>query len=146
MARYTAAMINIRPLIEQRLKTLSDFREVAGVSDLVTLLAGRLATPGCYIYPLNNSATNHGADSVIGFEEEQFAVVLAVKNVRDSRGADASDQCFSLRDTLLTTLQGWQPDPQTLHMRRLRGQFLKLVNGHYLWMDVYKTGQYTGID
>jgi hypothetical protein len=136
-------MINIRPLIEQRIKTVPDFREVAGVSDLVTLLAGRLASPACYIYPLTDTAgANLVLDPVVQLDEEHFAVVVVVKNVRDARGTDAADQCFALRELCRQKLMGWRPDPTVSAMQKARGQFLKLINGYYLWMDVYKTAQH----
>lgn len=146
MARYTAAMINIRLLIEQRIKAKAKVtvcKEVAGASDLASLLSGRLADGGCYVIPESDQASkNTRVNAVSQRNQEQFAVIYSVRNVRDQRGADAADACHALRAEVLAALLGWVPNSDCEAMEKVNGRLVSFVNGFYVWKDVFQTAQY----
>lgn len=141
MARYTAAMINVRPLIQQRIKTnVLAAKDVAGASSLSDALAGRLSHNGICIFPVAEQAgKNTLVNRVSQRNEEHFGLLFAVHNVKDPRGADAADQCFELRAAAREELLGWEPHSSYEMLEKVSGKLIVKVNGFYLWLDVYKT-------
>ncbi len=137
-------MINIRPLIEQRLRAeIPDFKEVGGAASLANILQGRISDPGCYVFQERNSAANN--DSVGATMQrvtELIAVVTIVRNVRDSRGSDAADTSQAFQANIQTALLGWQPHPSTDSMEFVSGALVSFDNGFLIWKDTYKTYQF----
>lgn len=137
-------MINIRPLIEQRIKdTVPELTEVAGSSDLSTLLTGRVSDGGCYIMPESDTATPNGrVNAVAQRNQEQFAVIFTVSDVRDPRGADAADVCNGLRAKVLSALLGWVPESSCEMVEKVNGRLISFTGGYFIWKDVYQTAQF----
>lgn len=135
-------MENVRKHIETRIKTIPDFAEVSGVSDLQTALTGGLAIKGCYIYPLSDvSSEPLTMDGNIQRSEEQFGLAIIVRNVKSANGNDAADECFDLRELVREKLVGWVAPNLQYPMQKVSGRFHKLINGFYVWVEVYKTSQ-----
>lgn len=137
-------MINIRPLIEARLRAqVPAFKEVAGAADLTNILQGRIAAPGCYVFQERSSVgSNDLVGAVMQRVTQQFAVITIVRNVKDSRGADAADYSQSLQATVQTALLGWIPHPNALPIEYVSGALVSFANGFFIWKDLYQTTQY----
>ena len=137
-------MINLRPLIEQRIREqVPSLKEIAGASDLQSLLAGRLADAGCYIIPESDRASeNSRVNAVAQRLVEQYSLIFIVRNLRDPRGADAADVCHALRLDALAALVGWIPDPACEAFEKVSGRLISFANGFYIWQDTYRTAQY----
>lgn len=137
-------MQNLRPLIEQRIKTnVSGFKEVAGASDLASLLKGRLSDTGCYVFQERDVATeNKRINSVIQRNVEQYAVVIVIRNVRDPRGADAADVCYTFRKNISQFLLGWVPHVAAEQLEYAGGTLVSFQNGLYIWKASYRTAQF----
>lgn len=136
-------MINIRPLIEARIKAqIPDFKEVAGASDMASLFAGRIADNGCYIIQDSERASPNTRINAVSQENtEHYAVLIVVRNVRDSRGSDAADVCHTLRAQVLTCLLGWEPDSTITPFEKVDGRLISFADGFYIWKETYKTSQ-----
>lgn len=137
-------MINIRPLIEQRIRAqVTSLKEVSGASDLQSLLSGRLSDNGCYIIPESDRASeNTRVNAVAQRNAEQYSIIFIVRNVRDPRGADAADVCHDLRNAVLSALLNWAPNPDCEAFEKASGRLISFSNGFYIWQDVYRTAQY----
>jgi len=136
-------MINIRPLIETRIRTqIPAFKEVAGAVDLASILKGRLSDNGCYIFQESES---DDPSNLVGATRQQqferFAIVTVVRNVRDSRGTDAADLNHIQRVAVKEALLGWQPHAAFDPFEKAGGKIIGFVNGTFIWSDTYKTSQ-----
>lgn len=135
-------MINLRPLIETRLKTITEFKEVAGAADLSNILQGRMSDPGCYVFQERMLASENSASTaVIQRVSFQFAVIIVVRNVKD-KGADAADTCFALQASVMTALLNWTIDENAEPLEYVSGNVLSFDNGFLVWKDTFKTAQY----
>ena len=137
-------MINIRPLIEQRLRNeVADFKEVAGAADLVSVLKGRLADRGCYVLQEAESAgKNPLIGAVMQENVEHYAIIIVVRNVRDARGTDAADACHALRASAKDALLGWIPDDSCGALEKVSGKLVNFMDGFFIWKDSYQTYQF----
>lgn len=134
-------MINIRPLIQDRIKAkVLAAKEVAGASSITEVIKGRMANNGIYVFQVSDQAGNNSLiNKVSQRDTEQYGVLFVVHNVKDARGADAADQCFALRAAALDALLGWTPDSSYEMLEKVSGKLISMVNGFYVWLDVYKT-------
>ena len=137
-------MINLRPLIEQRIKDeVTAFSEVAGAANLENIMTGRISSPGCYIF--KERSQPQGGD-LIGATMQRvilrYAIVIIVKNVRDARGSDAADESDLLQEAIRTALLGWQPCPEADPMEYADGALVSFDNGFFIWRDTYQTYQF----
>ena len=137
-------MINIRPLIQQRIKDeVLAFSEVAGAANLENIMAGRISSPGCYIF--KERSQPQGGD-LIGITMQRvilrYAVIIIVKNVADARGADAADESETLQESVRTALLGWQPSPEADPIEYADGALISFANGFFIWRDTYQTYQF----
>jgi len=137
-------MINIRPLIQQRIRSqVAAFKEVAGASDLASILAGRLADPGAYVFQQQQRAgDNESAVGLIQAVTQQIAVIIVVKNVKDSRGGDAADTSFVLQTAVQAALLNWQPHADFAALTYAGGALVSFVGGFHVWKDTFTTPTY----
>jgi hypothetical protein len=136
-------VINLRPLIETRLKTITEFKEVAGAADLSNILQGRMSDPGCYVFQERSVASeNSMATAVVQRVVLQFAVIIVVRNVKDSKGSDAADTSYALQSSVITALIGWTPDSNSEPMEYVSGNLLSFDNGFLTYKNTFKTAQY----
>lgn len=138
-----------RQLIEDRIKAttqplvdrgLAKFREVAGAANLEAISDGRLTAPGCYIYRTNAQAVPSAYDDQVSqLVTDRFGVVVVVRNVRDSRQGDSSDDAEQYCEALREILLGWQPDPYSAPIEYAGGTLVSLLNGFLIWQESYQT-------
>jgi hypothetical protein len=130
-------------LIEARLKTIEAFKEVAGASDMTNIMSGRLTDHGCYTFQERINATE---SVMVGATMQRltvlFAVLIVVRNVKDTRGADAADASHTLQDHLKTALLGWSPDSTADPLQYSGGALVSFANGFHIWKDTYTTKQF----
>ena len=136
-------MINIRPLIEQRLREqIPAFREVAGAADLSNILQGRINDSSCYVFEERRMAAENAMANIIRQRiSQQFACVVVVRNVRDARGGDAQDVSAELQQSIQTALLGWEPGSTIEPLEYAGGSLVSFANGFFIWKESYKTAQ-----
>lgn len=137
-------MINCRPLIEQRIKEqVTEFKEVAGSADLSNILQARVSDPGCYVFQERTVAKSN---EMIGLTRQQvtirFAVIIVVRNVKDSRGVDAADISALLQESVRIALLGWIPHDACDPIEYVDGNLVSFANGFFVWKDSYQTFQF----
>ena len=136
-------MINIRPLIQDHLKTIPDFKEVAGASDLASLLAGRLSDQGCYVFQERDiPSENQSIVDVVQNNAEHYCCVITVRNVRDMRGADAADVSFNLKSKVMDKLLGWVAHADVEQLAFAGGGLVSFANGLHIYKISFKTSQF----
>lgn len=130
----------VRQLIEDRIESNLNFKEVAGAADLQSILKGRVSAPGCYIYKkTRNPGPNNLLMAVDQEVKETYGLVTVIKNVRDSRHGDSSDVSEQHQIDIMGQLLGWQPSTETEPMEYAGGRLISLLNGLHFWEESYST-------
>jgi len=121
---------------------LAGFREVAGAAGLKNIMAGRVSAPGCYLYRHRVRAqANVLDDGVMQRVEEQYGVVIVLRNLTDARQADSSDLAEAYSEVIQQLLLAWSPGEYTDDFEYAGGQLVSLQNGYYYWQDNYRTAR-----
>lgn len=138
--------MTIRAEIEQHIrKNMSVFREVAGAANLKSILQGRVSAPGCYVYRQRIShSKNEYDDQVVQLQTERYGIVIVVKNVRDERMGDSSDEAELLSDELAKHLQGWTINESISGFEMDGGELINLDGQYLFWQNNYTTSQLRG--
>jgi hypothetical protein len=137
-------MINIRPLLEARLRAfVPELTEVAGAAGLASIAKARLSDGGCYLFQERIAASPNGMiNATMQRLTETIAVLIVVRNVQDARGGDAADAVFALRALINAALLDWQPDPGADPLEYGGGTLVTFADGFLIWKDSYMTNQY----
>jgi hypothetical protein len=139
-------MTTIRQALEARIKDqVPQFKEVAGASSIENVLRNAVNAPACYVF-LDREFTKANTDTQSEYEAlwQSYTVLVAVQNVRDPRGTDASDDCEVLRDAVKTALiEDWLAASNTEALR-YRGGLVVPVKGSaiYFFKAIYELRVY----
>jgi len=112
-------------------------REVAGAADVASVLQGRVSPPSVFIIRGSNRRDDNGRTET---HTDQFLVLIAVQNVRDSRGDDASDIAEEWSGKIEQWLKGFTPvvDERFLALKLLRGNVQRWTDQVLVWGDIYQ--------
>lgn len=124
--------------------TVSALKLVGGAADFQKASeANPAAAPAAYVFPLREVAgPNPVAPDVHQRVATEVAVVLAVKNVSDARGAAAQQDMTTLRAAVKAVLLGWVPAAGYDALERGTGGLLAFRDGYMWWQDTYTTAFY----
>lgn len=101
------------PLIIARLKAKTSVRHVLSVADLAGVEEGGQFTPAMHVLFTGYAPTQEREDGRIQQIEQTWTVVVAVRNVRDTRtGAAARSEAGVLITETLAALAGWKPSDE----------------------------------
>lgn len=136
-------MINIRPLIEQRIRgQVPSCKNVSGVASLASIQANLLSDMGCYVFQERITANPPGSiDRLWQSITLHMAVITVVRNVRSANGVDAADVGHDLQDAVRGALLGWKPAVGVESLEYVSGALVSFSNGFFIWKDTYKTTQ-----
>lgn len=129
-------------LIIARLKAqVTALKIVAGAADFAAAAPEVKQTPSAFVLELANRPTGNALATIAVSQENtvRFGVVIAVQNLRDPRGEKAHTDLRTLRESVMTALLGWQPDPDYDVVEYAGGQLLQLDNLVLWWQDDYLT-------
>lgn len=103
--------------------------EVAGAANVAAVLQGTTSPPSVYIVRNGNTRQDNGRTLTIS---DQFWLLIAVRNVRDARGNDASDEAERWSQTIEGWLKPWRP----VFAAAEQFESLKLLGGvAHAWTD-----------
>jgi len=136
--------VTLRQSVETRLREqLPDLREVAGAASLDAVLGGRVSAPAAYVFrEAQQASPNEGANFITQRIGVRLGVVLVVRNVRDPRQGDSSDEAEALSLQVRDALYGWAPAAEAEPLEYAGGRLVSMQNGFYFWMDSYTTATY----
>ena len=92
-----------------------------------------------YVIPL--SETSAGAASIDADRQVstmRVGVILAIRNSRDARGADAASEIEGARDTVLDALVGWTPPDGWGPAQYAAGRLLRFEGRVLWWQDEFE--------
>jgi hypothetical protein len=124
---------------------------LSGSSRLLKTIAGAAAfakaatdlkqVPAAYVLPVSErpGRSNTGTMSVTQQNTVQFAIVIAVQNLRDPRGESAQADLLPIRNEIMTALHGWQPDSDMDPVEFNGGRLLRITGQALWWQDEFTT-------
>lgn len=118
--------------------------QVGGAADLDAAFAGIKQVPAAFVIPLASKA---GANSLVNAIsqplEERFAVVFAVRNIRDKLGGKENLAALRpIRSAALGALVGFSPDADHDPIIYQAGRLLNLQNAILWWQDEFSTSTF----
>lgn len=132
-----------RQEIEQRIRDQDKannqvFRQVAGAADFSAIQRAHIDTPAVFVIRLNRDAGNNTAiNAVVQSVEPTFGVVLVVRNARDARGADSSDELEGYCAQIEGWLLGWKPAGSKRGLEYGGGDLLAFNDDRLFWQEIY---------
>lgn len=98
------------------------------------------AGPACFIFMTGES----GIDNATTGRPRQrvhvnFAVVYAVKNVKDVKGKGNTQTLAPLKEAVRNALVGWMPTTAIDRIQFVSGNQMAFRQGWQWWMDTFKT-------
>lgn len=116
---------------------------VAGAAEFEAAKESIAHTPAAFVLPLRELAKENEQDTgVLQRTSVRFGVLLAVRNVRDARGAASSQDLKALRASVFTALLGWAPTADHDPVTYAAGQIMLLSKGVLWWQDEFITAYY----
>jgi hypothetical protein len=151
----SAAPFDTREIIDRLIVRAPTLREVSGAADLaaVTSLSDFPAPCGYVCLSEDRSLAVHKpAHSPAGEQvatrqtmKVAFGVVMAVRNYREQRGAQVTDDLQAILAEERGALLGYVPTcPGARPCELVRGQLISYDDATLLWMDVWQTQQFIG--
>lgn len=125
-----------------RLKSrVTSLKLVGGAADFASAAESLKQSPAAFVLPNSERATgsNMGTLVVSQLNTVRFALVIAVQNLRDSRGEKAQADLRTLRNSIMTALHGWQPDADFDPIEFGGGRLLQLNDQVLWWQDEFVT-------
>ncbi len=116
------------------------FRSIAGAAELAAAEDSTVVAPACFVYPLREAAeanpygTGH-SQRVTAY----MGVVIAVKNLRDPRGAAAQQDLKRLRQEVFDALIAWAPDADSSPVNCAGARLVRFNNAVLWWQDDFTT-------
>ncbi|MDR0249937.1 MAG: hypothetical protein LBI35_01265 [Burkholderiales bacterium] len=128
--------------VEARLKTIKDFKRVGIAADLATIKDLRQFVPAAYVLPASSEGTDslysNTSDAVIG---DTFVVYIVARNVKDTRGAAATQTLEPLRIKVYDTLVGWLPPSGHSEFFYRRGKIDRFDDQCIYWRDEFSASR-----
>ena len=126
-----------------RLKNAEGIEGVVEVREAADLAAAQADQRRDTIYVMYNA--EQGGENLLSQDVQQpltttMAVVIAVTNRRDRRGAGGLTELEILRKQVRKALLGWCPPLQDGPVTYGRGRLLQLVEATVWWIDEFTTG------
>jgi hypothetical protein len=132
--------MQLAPVMERIAVQMPDLRQVTAAASVPLAVASIKAYPAaCLLMPRGQADKNQLVNAISQNVEDTFAVILAVRNVRDSYGLAASEDMDALRPTLQKTLLGWTFDAAYDPIEYVGYQLLHCQDGLLLWADHFLT-------
>lgn len=133
-------MLTLAPWIERLATEVPALRAVGGAADLSAIQRGGVPTPAAWIIPVAESAGDNESVSIVSQRvNATVGIVIAVRNLRDARGAAAQDDLAEIRIAIRDALLGWAPEPDHDPATFARGRLLSLGDQALWWQDEYFT-------
>jgi len=116
-------------------------KQRGGAADFAAVKPEARILPAAFVLELANRASRNSLATLAVSQQNEirFGVVLAVQNLRDPRGEKAHADMRTLRQSVMTALLGWQPDPDYDVVEYGGGRLLQLDNLVLWWQDDYIT-------
>lgn len=137
----TIALFNPDWIIARLKDQATSLLNVAGAAGLAQAATDLKQVPASYVVPSSERASGSNTGTLVVSQPNsvRFAVIVAVRNLRDARGDKAQADLLSLRQEIMTALHGWQPDADFDPIEYGGGRLLQLTDQVLWWQDEFLT-------
>ncbi|MBL4782994.1 MAG: hypothetical protein JKX92_12200 [Porticoccaceae bacterium] len=142
------APVLLLPLVEARLKTITDVRDVQGAIDLSAVQDKPIPlSPLLFVVPLTddpgvNERTTSGQSKPLQKVIHRIALVVAIKNMADPYGAQGNSELELIKLRVREALHGWIPAPGYASFELGRGGLIAMRDYTIYWQMEFKTHFY----
>lgn len=130
-------------IIDRLTEEVAELKSVGGAADFTSAAEAIKRKPSAFVLPSSEraSASSTGTMVTSQLNTVRFAVMIAVQNLRDSRGETAQADLLPIRTAILTALHGWQPeaDGEFDPIEYGGGRLLQLTDQVLWWQDEFVT-------
>lgn len=113
--------MKLQPIVDRLTDQVPALKAVERVGDLLAAQGNVRTSPAAFVYNTTETAGDNPYAQITRQEvTENFAVVIAAKNVSDQRGGAAADDLDLLIDAVKAALIGWhhpEMESETLYVR-----------------------------
>jgi hypothetical protein len=134
-------LLNPQWIIDRLIVEVGELKSVGGSADFTSAADAIKRKPSAFVLPSSErpSASSTGTMVTSQLNAVRFGVVIAVQNLRDSRGENAQDDLLPIRTRILTALHGWQPNEDFDPIEYGGGRLLQLKDQVLWWQDEFLT-------
>jgi len=135
------ALFNPRWIVDRIKEQAPSLLRVGGSAGLAQAATDLKQIPAAYVIPSSEraGASRTGTTVVSQQNTVRFAVVVAVRNLRDARGEQAQTDLLAVREEIITALHGWQPNGDFDPLEYGGGRLLQLTDAVLWWQDEFLT-------
>ena len=135
--------------VEARLEVNAPtLKSVQGAAEFAAVKANppKNRQPAAYVVPNSDSAGPNrvAVNAVRQRNQINFAVVLAIGNLRDRRGGTATRSLEALRDEVIAALLGWPPTADHEQVEYDGGLVIDFRDGVVWWQLDFRTATHLG--
>ena len=130
--------MRIGPIKDRLIDQVPAFKTVAGAAALAVATQSGRFDHSAYVFVSSVTARENALINQIS-QQVPFEITVAywVRNVSDSTGEAAQDDCEDLREAVLGALLGWTPPDQRTPFLYRGGSVISFSFGTVLWADKY---------
>jgi len=135
-------LLDLNPIIDRIQSNIDEFRTVEGVVDIESaLMNGFQNGPLAYVLPERDSASSNNLDNGVSqLGTMRFAILFAIRNLKDTTGKAAHDELKTLRELVMTQLLNWKPASRFKPITFNAGRLTLIRDRAVWWADSYQTG------
>lgn len=132
--------MQLAPILERISDKMPDLRQVTAAGSVPLAVAALKAYPSaCLLMPRGKADKNSLINAIDHNVNDEFAVLLAVRNVKDMHGLAASADMDALRPRLSEALLNWSPAAGYDPIEYVGHQLLHHQDGIMLWAEHFLT-------
>lgn len=142
----TAQPFDIDLIIERLKIDVPDFRAVEGACEYAAITGLRdFAAPCAYVLPIKETPDDKSPKGGQQRAIVSFGVVIAVRNYRDTRGGETTNQASPFIGQVRQSLMGFAPQvPGSRDIKWLGGNVLDYDKSTLLWSETFQTQMFVG--
>lgn len=135
------------PLVEDRLRTIAEFKDVQGALDLSAIQYKPIpVSPMAFVVPMTDDPGENqrytGAARPLQGMTIRFAVVIGIKNLSDAYGKQGNAQLELLKLRCREKLHGWVPAEDYDSMEIGKGGLIGMKDFTIFWQQEFRTHTY----
>lgn len=132
--------MQLAPIITRITTQMPTLRQVTAAGSVPLAVAALKTYPSaCLLMPRGMAGKNTRINAIDHNVEDQFSVLLAVRNVADISGLAATEDMDALRPLLITALLNWVPATDYDPLEYAGHQLIHYQDGLLLWADHFAT-------
>lgn len=126
--------------IDTQMPTLNQVTAAATVPLAITALTTYPAA--CVVLPRGTAGKNSPINAIRQRVDDTFAVILAVRNVKDMTGKAAAAEIDALKPLLIAAMLGWVINEDYAPIEYAGHQLIAYQDGLLFWAEHFKSSHY----